>query len=515
AFYINLPHRDYIAIGPSASGDDRRSAVHEYVHLLNRHGDTELPVWMNEGTAELYSNIEPVRKKIRVGTPIPSHAFLLQSQWLPLEDVIHADHKSPLYNRRQHVGPFYGLCWALVHMLALDPRYSPKFSQVYTAFGVGKTSREALEQTYGKPLKAIEADLKSYTRGNAVLVVNFDIQFERVDKVTPRRATAYDWGIAMADLKAAARKNDEALKALQALVKEDPSRPESHESIAFVHMMDRSDKAADAFRAARKAGSEHPQLAYWAPSMLRSYQESMPELRRLVEKYPDYVEARLRLASMQVNTREYENAFATLKAIRKVNRKQAMEYFPSMIQSAWMLKNLDEARAAASQFVKTARTERDKERATEMFAFAMKDPPEEKAELAKVESTLPGAVNTTVAFEPDTTELILPDDSGLEVVKENGKFSHLRQIESTYLEGTLINLECAAPSAILHVRDASGQITRLIILDPGDVKLVNSSTGTGNLDCGEQSKKVKVGFLPRVNEAQKTTGNLRSIEYLP
>jgi len=76
-------------------------------------------------------------------------------------------------------------------------------------------------------------------------------------------------------------------------------------------------------------------------------------------------------------------------------------------------------------------------------------------------------------------------------------------------------LECAQPSAILNVRDAAGKVTRLIILDPGDVKLVNSSTGTGNLDCGEQSKKVKVGFLPRENVAQKTTGNLRSIEYLP
>jgi tetratricopeptide (TPR) repeat protein len=453
--------------------------------------------------------------KIRVGTPIASHAILLQTQWLPLADVIDADHKSPLYNRRQHVGPFYGMSWAFVHMLALHPKYSPKFGELYSALGAGRTALEALEQIYSKPLKAIEDDLRSYIRGNSVMVVNFDMQFDRVDKVTPRRTTAYDWGIATADLRAAARKNDEALKQLQALVKEEPARPEAYESIAFVHMMDRSDKAGEAFRAARKAGSEHPQLGFWAPSMLRNYQESMAELKRVIEKYPDHVEARLRLASMQVGSREYESAFATLKAIRKVNRKQAMEYFPPMIQAAWMLKNMDEARAAASQFVKTARSERDKERAKEMFAFAMKDPPEEKAELAKVETVWPTADNTIGAFELDTTELILPEDSGLEVVKENGKFSHLRQIQSTYLEGTLINLECVQPSAILNVRDGAGQVIRLIILDPGDVKLVNSSNGTGNLDCGEQSKKVKVGFLPRENAAQKTTGNLRSIEYLP
>ena len=431
AFYINLPQRDYIAIGPSASTDDRRTAVHEYVHLLNRYGDTELPVWLNEGTAELYSNIEPVGKKIRVGTPIPSHAMLLQTQWLPLPDVVDADHKSPLYNRRQHVGPFYGMSWALVHMLSLDPRYSPKFGQFYTAIGAGRTSVEALEQTYGKTLKVIEDDLRSYIRGTSVMVVNFDMQFDRVDKVTPRRATSYDWAIAVADLRAAARKYDEALKELQALTKQEPARPEAFESIAFIHMMDRSDKTADAFRAARKAGSEHPQLGFWAPSMLRNYPESMSELKRVIEKYPDFVEARLRLASMQVGGHEYENAFATLKAIRKVNRKQAMEFFPSMIQSAWMLKNLDEARAAASQFVKTARTDRDKERAKEMFAFAMKDPPEEKAELAKFETVLQTEESTVGAFELDTTELILPEDSGLEVVKENGKFSHLRQIEST------------------------------------------------------------------------------------
>ena len=161
AFYINLPQRDYISIGPSASADDRRTAVHEYVHLLNRYGDTDMPVWMNEGIAELYSNIEPVGKKIRVGTPIPQHAILLQTQWLPLADVIDADHKSPLYNRRQHVGPFYALSWSLIHMLALDPRYSSKFSQFYGAMGTGRSSRETLEQIYGKPLKGIEDDLRA------------------------------------------------------------------------------------------------------------------------------------------------------------------------------------------------------------------------------------------------------------------------------------------------------------------------------------------------------------------
>ncbi len=34
AFYVGLPFRDYIAIGPLGEGTARRTAVHEYIHLL-------------------------------------------------------------------------------------------------------------------------------------------------------------------------------------------------------------------------------------------------------------------------------------------------------------------------------------------------------------------------------------------------------------------------------------------------------------------------------------------------
>ncbi|MBM3787589.1 MAG: hypothetical protein FJW30_24805 [Acidobacteria bacterium] len=327
AYYIGLPQRDYIAIGPSASAEDKRVAVHEYVHMLNRYGDTELPIWMNEGIAELYSNIEAVGKKIRVGTPIPQHVYTVNQQWLPLEDVVDADTKSGLYNRRQHAGPFYGIAWALVHMLTLDPRYSAKFNELYNEIGAGSSSKDAMEKVYGKALRQIEDDARAYMKGLTINVVMFDVQFDKVDKVTPRPAAAYDWIVDMAALKQGNRDFDGALQRLEAMVKSEPARPEAHEAMAFVHMMDHSEKSTAAYRAARKTGSRNPNLGYWAPSMLRDHQASIEVLRETIAAHPNFVEARLRLAAILMGAREPQAAYDELKQLKRVNRKQASSTF--------------------------------------------------------------------------------------------------------------------------------------------------------------------------------------------
>ena len=66
AYYVGDNSRDYIVMGHT--GDQvRPTAVHEYMHLLLRRLDINVPVWLNEGMAEVYSTISPLANKIAVG----------------------------------------------------------------------------------------------------------------------------------------------------------------------------------------------------------------------------------------------------------------------------------------------------------------------------------------------------------------------------------------------------------------------------------------------------------------
>lgn len=494
AHYVNLPQRDYIAIGPATGDSDRRVAVHEYIHLLVRYMDMPMPVWMNEGIAELYSNIEQIKKIVRVGTPIAEHVFLIRNDWLPLAELLDAGHDSKYYNRRQHVGPFYGISWALVHMLSLDARYKPGFARLGAALANDGPPQEAFRQVYGKSIAEVEADLKAYIRGNSVNVVNYEVQFDKVDeKVAPRPVTDYEWGVATSDLLIGVNKHDQAAARLEGITNTETLRPEAWESMAFVRWLHQQPGADAAFAKAIALGSTHPNLGYWAPAFSKDGAVVRRTLRSVSDKYPAFTEARLRLAEQHLYNSEFQVSFDTLRAIGKITRKQIAAFFPVFIQAAWYLGKMEEARGAASQFLKTAGTGPEKESAKVWFAFAMKDPPKQRVE---------------PVFTTEQTELRSLEQAGTEPV-----ILPFRRKPLTYSTGALVNLECKEPG-VLHLKTEAGLI-KLAIDSPTELRLVNAADGIGELTCGPQSRPAKLGFYPKVGLADGATGVARSIEFLP
>ena len=85
AYYLNGYDRDYIVMG-SITANNYPGAVHEFTHLLLKHAGIELPIWFNEGLAELYSTLKPVGKKVAIGEVIPGRYYFMQeNKWLTLE----------------------------------------------------------------------------------------------------------------------------------------------------------------------------------------------------------------------------------------------------------------------------------------------------------------------------------------------------------------------------------------------------------------------------------------------
>ncbi len=523
AYYVGMPNRDMIAIGGTQREDDNRKAVHEYLHMLNRQTELNLPLWLNEGIAELYSTIQPTGKKIQVGAPISNHMLLLRNEWLDLEQVIDVDHASPIYNRRAHAGSFYAMSWALTHMLSLSADYKAGYGKVTSGIAAGKSTAELLPAIYGKNLKQIEADLRRYIQNNSVMTLIFDLQFDKsYDKIPPREASAYEWGMAQADLLAGTSKYDAARIRLEALTKGEPTRPEAWESLAFLHWMARQENheklSAAAFLKAQELKSANPNLAYWAPALTRDFTLTGASLRGLVERHPNYVDGRIRLAEHLLYEGEFTKSYDELKKVKKISPRQAPRYFPVLIQTTWRMNKLEECRVGASQFKQVAKTESERESAAKWFTYAMKDPPPPRAaesveQVAAVRrANRPDPDNPFAPPPPPPPEEFIPDGTGVDVVKEGNEIRIVRT-KMTQLEGLLVNLECKNPQAILSVKSAEG-VTRILIEDPTNINLKMGEETKMELTCGPQSTKVKVGYFPRENAAEKTVGALSTLEFL-
>ena len=87
AYYVRSRKVDYIVM-QDISSEHHQVALHEYTHLVIEHLGLQLPVWLNEGLADLYSSLEPKGDQALLGRPLPGHLVILMTQrWLNLDAV--------------------------------------------------------------------------------------------------------------------------------------------------------------------------------------------------------------------------------------------------------------------------------------------------------------------------------------------------------------------------------------------------------------------------------------------
>jgi tetratricopeptide (TPR) repeat protein len=533
AYYTPMPHRDMIAIG-GAQGRayDMPKVVHEYAHMLVRYTEAEYPLWMNEGIAELFSTIQPRGKSIQLGAPIPYHVMSLRDTWMGLENVVGVDASSPIYNRRAHAGGFYALSWALMHMLQLGPKYRPGFSKFLAAITRGTRTDDALQEVYGKSIAQVDLDLRDYVRQQAVTTLVVDGQFDKSwDKVQPREVTQYEWELARADLLTATRKFELARTRLEALTKSDPARPEAWESLTFLHWVSRSDSsredASKTFAKALELKTTNPNLIYYANAFTRDYAQVRNLLQSLMERFPAHVDGRLRLAEALLYTGAYDQSYDEVKKITRITPRRIADYFPVMIQASWYAKKLAESRGAAMQYRRIAKTDAEKASAQKWYVFSMREPAPDRVVQAVAEpNSVPPAVEGEEPGRPRLTRTAVTppppppppseyrlEEGNLDVVKE-GEQVRIFGAKATMVEGVLTNLECKDPQAVLNIQQDDNSVVRLLIEDPTNINLKMGTESKMELQCGPQMQRVKAGYFPRANDAEKTIGALATLEFL-
>jgi tetratricopeptide (TPR) repeat protein len=212
-YFAPRTHGNYIAIDGNARRDATGIVYHEYVHYFVANNLPGLPLWFEEGLAELYSSLRIRGNYVEFGFPDPYHLVLLRnSPLIPLHELLTADHHSELYNERDRKSMFYAESWTLVHYLLVgsDERrtQTPAFLDLVVA---GAPPTEALTRAFDTDERGLERELRLYSQreifGHLESPVSIDVDLP----VTVRRMSHAEVLYRLGDL----------------LFQQDESRPEA------------------------------------------------------------------------------------------------------------------------------------------------------------------------------------------------------------------------------------------------------------------------------------------------
>lgn len=526
AYYAQGRDRDYIVM-EDISSEHYPAAIHEYTHLVVQHSGLKLPVWLNEGWADVYSSLEPKGNKALVGNLLPGRVrTLLSTKWLGLDVLAAVDHNSPMYNERDKAGIFYAQSWLLVHMLYLSADYRTDFSKFVLAVANGQDMAQACQSVYGKGLNEVAKDLDRYLRGNRFYGVLFDVKLEKSSE-DPQvsEATAFESGLVQADLLSLVRMPEEARRAYEKLAKENPDKPEVEESLGYMawQASDR-ETARQHFSRAFAAGSKNAQMCFdYALLQAGSgpSKDLIPILRKAVALKPDYVDARLRLGLLLASEQSYSEAIDQLSLIHKVNPEQAPSYFSALAYSYFRTSHPDDARKNAELAKKWAKTPAESEQADSLLRAL--DPPKPAPVQVAVNSEPP---SSKPAIRPSDRNSDHKTDSGPPVLKYRpapafevheaapARNPFVKQDDQiNHVEGMAQRLDCDGVAARFHVLVA-GSAMVFEIPDPTNVLIKHSNEAHHDFACGAQKPfRVAVDYAVKPDAKKGTAGIVRELDF--
>lgn len=475
AYFTETPERDYIVMGDRAS-EDFGPATHEYTHLVVRRSGFRVPVWLNEGWAEVFSTLRPMGKDMAVGDLLPERMKALAAEkWMDFDELTAVDTHSAAYHEASRVGIFYAESWALVHMLFLSPEYKDDFGKFVTALNGGKTSREACEVAFGKSSSRVFEDLQTYFVRKKIFGTVFETRLDKREaEVQATAVSNFDARLMLADLTAARGKADEARLEYAKLEAEAPGRADLLESIGNL-AFDSHDKATAQtyFERAYAAGNADPRV-YYRLAMLDVEAKMPPSviipiLERAVAARPDFTDAKLRLGLLKAAARDFAGSVQMLESIPVVTPQMAPSLFCMLALGQIQTGDLSAARQSLESCRKWAKT------------------PEQ--------SQLSGRIGKFV-------EARLAPAAGVH-----------RGEQLTHVTGIARSVECSGDGNRLHIFAGD----KVVVFDlPGldAVELPSNPRNAASFECGPMRPiGIGVEFAPPPSAKETSVGIVRRLDY--
>jgi tetratricopeptide (TPR) repeat protein len=354
AFFQPGEMYDFIVMS-SGSAEHYQVATHEFTHLMVHQGGAHYPVWLNEGVADLFSNLQPLGNKIKVGQDIPGRLHTLRTEkWIPLGTLLAVDRNSSYYNERSKAGMFYAESWELVHMLFLHPDYSPALKTMSAALKDGDAA-SAFQRAYHKTIPEIEADLQGYLHGDKIKVFLFNIQLPKtVESPDIEKASNLLARLALAELLTDTRGHvDQARTAYESLAKDYPSTWEVEQGWGqWCWRQRRFEEAAGHYARAVSLGGTDPGLYLAYGHMLNlsnRLTDAIEVLGKAIQSHPESDELHFELGSIYVRSGNYGAALGEMRAMKNVQAPQAYRYFYNQAFAEYRLGRTAEAKAHAAK----------------------------------------------------------------------------------------------------------------------------------------------------------------------
>lgn len=490
------------------AGNELSSAIHEYVHLLVRHSGLELPLWINEGLADLYSSMQQVGGKVVVGYAPPARLQTLRREkWVPLDQVLRADHDSQHYTEKERAGKFYAESWALTHMLTLSQEYRSDLRDLLKLLTAGTSSMTALETVYGMPIETLQRELRSYVRQDRLTGLVFDIKLEKsAEKPFVEPAAGLEVGLLLADLLAGTKKNERAQAMYEKVSSENPEAPEPYEGLGYLeYRLGDKDQARIHFGRAFELGSKNPRVLLRYAGLQREAgdEKIVSTLLRAVRASPEDIDSKLVLGSHLLQIGSYTLAVVILEQVRSASVEQVRRALRMLAYARLKLNQRESGRQAATQLLELAQTPEEIEYAQRLLALLEPDPAE-VSEGRPMPQDGSGDKFGEREAEPAPEEIS---------VAPQGPEDPKPREETSVVTGSFVRLDCLGDQARMEVA-VGRRIVSLLIDDGGSVALKGYDGASVDLHCGQQKPRtVVVRFLPSANTELGTQGVVRTIEF--
>lgn len=520
AFYLPGADLDMIVMGPGTTSD-MTVAVHEYVHVLVQHSGLDLPLWLNEGLAEVYSTLTPVSGKMQVGAPPPGRMLRVSRRaWMPLKLLFGMTTESREYGSRDHAGDFYAQCWAFTHMAILGDGMRERFPDFLKAVSDGAASEKAFQQIYGLSPLELEDKLDQYLRRPTINAVLFGVQMPpRADPLPARQAEPYEYELLLAQIEASQKRMDSAVERCERMIQSFPGRSEPHEALAYIHLRNRQPEraATELGKAVARGGASRTAILHFlrmAPAGHASLPAAELAAGKLIETNPADLDARLALASRKLSERQPTQARAALAGVRNVPKRSAAEFFRVLAYAALGEGDTREAASAAQRLKAELPASRQQE--ADNLIATINSAAELRTQAPAAQASRQPRVHTAFPSAPPGGGAGRPARAPSADFEPDPGPPKIRYVEPTpeapapapapkwrtpdslpSAEGVFESLDCAGARAAMRVR-ASGRLLQLWIDNPLDIEMKNGNGAPIEFSCGKQtgSRRVTIQYDP-------------------
>jgi tetratricopeptide (TPR) repeat protein len=285
---------------------------------------------------------------------------------------------------------------------------------------------------------------------------------------------------------------EEARRKLEALIMEDPKRPEPYSQLGYLVWRQGKQSDAEQFFAKAFTLGDRSRRMLWDYGRMAvndNPTEAIPALKELLAQEPGRVDARIALASAQIHNRQPGEAVAMLAETKGLTTADAPRFFLVAAYAYMELKDPEHARANLDQALKYVKEDHDKMEAERLKSYL--------DELAQVKVRNARGITSLEAPRISDDSVRPPLRRALE---EEPTVRAAKQRPSA--EGIFASLLCEGTAKVVLKTSSGNKV--FVIEDPKKILVVNKDAAiTTDLNCGEQKP---VGLRVEYEPAQAGAG---------